>query len=70
MTKKQLTERITNLNEIINGERETRDMWIERYEKEHKEYSVVSAQLLHEKSEHKDLMLHSKNYEIKLRNAQ
>lgn len=57
LTKKQLNERVSNLNEIINGERETRDMWIDRYEKEHKEYSVVSAQLLQEKSDHKDLML-------------
>ena len=34
MAKKQLNERITNLNEMITGEKETRDMWIERYEKE------------------------------------
>ena len=34
LTKKQLSEKITSLNEIINGEKETREMWIERYEKE------------------------------------
>ena len=34
LAKKQLNERITNLNEVITGEKETRDMWIERYEKE------------------------------------
>jgi hypothetical protein len=32
-----------NLNEIIAGEKETRDMWIERYDKEHKEHTVASA---------------------------
>lgn len=69
LTKKQLNERVNNLNEIINGERETRDMWIERYEKEHKDHTIASAQLLHEKSDHKDLMLESKNIEIRLKNA-
>lgn len=34
MTKKQLQEKINNLNEILTGEKETREMWIERYEKE------------------------------------
>ena len=34
LAKKQLNERINNLNEVITGEKETRDMWIERYEKE------------------------------------
>lgn len=43
LTKKQLNERVANLNEIINGERETRDMWIERYEKEHKDHTLASA---------------------------
>lgn len=69
LTKKQLNERVANLNEIINGERETRDMWIGRYEKEHKDHVIASAQLLQEKSDHKDLMLEAKNMEIKLRNA-
>lgn len=34
LTKKQLNERISNLNEIMNGEKETREMWIERFDKE------------------------------------
>jgi hypothetical protein len=29
-----LNEKIANLNDIIEGEKSTRDMWIERYEKE------------------------------------
>lgn len=44
-------------------------MWIERYEKEHRDHTVASAHLLQEKSDHKDLMLEAKNMEIKLRNA-
>ena len=43
LTKKQLNEKIQNLNEIIAGEKETRDMWIERYDKEHKEHTVANA---------------------------
>jgi chromosome segregation ATPase len=69
MTKKQLNEKVANLNEIIGGEKETRDMWIERYDKEHKEHTIAAAQLLNEKSEHKDTMLNQKNVEIKLKNA-
>lgn len=34
MSKKQLNEKIQNLNDIIEGEKQTRDMWIGRYEKE------------------------------------
>jgi hypothetical protein len=43
LTKKQLNEKINNLNEIINGETETREMWIDRFEKEQKEHNVSSA---------------------------
>lgn len=43
VTRKQLNEKISNLNEIINGEKETREMWIERYEKEQKEHNVTNA---------------------------
>jgi len=59
-----LNEKISNLNEIINGEKETRDMWIERYDKEHKEHPLASSLLMQEKSEHKDQFLESKNLEI------
>ena len=44
-------------------------MWIERYEKEHREHVVASAQLLQEKSDHKDMLLEAKNLDIKLKNA-
>lgn len=66
LTKKQLNEKINNLNEIINGEKETREMWIERYEKEQKEHNITNAQLLVTKSDHRDQLLATKNAEIKL----
>lgn len=34
ITKKQLSDKVTNLNEVLQSEKETREMWIERYEKE------------------------------------
>ena len=54
LTKKQLNEKISNLNEIINSEKETREMWIERYEKEQQEHTATNATLLETKSEYKD----------------
>lgn len=65
MTKKQLNEKIGNLNEILAGEKETREMWIERYEKEQKEHATTSAQLMQSKGEYRDQMLATKNAEIK-----
>lgn len=37
MTKKQLNDKITSLNEVIAAEKETRDMWMERFEGSQKE---------------------------------
>ncbi len=34
LTKKQMGDKITSLNDVIIAEKETRDMWIERFEKE------------------------------------
>lgn len=70
LTKKQLNEKISNLNEIINSEKETREMWIERYEKEQKDHTITNAQLLQTKSDHRDQMLSTKNAEIKLQTTQ
>lgn len=39
MTKKQLGDKINSLNDVILAEKETRDMWVERFEKEVKEHS-------------------------------
>jgi chromosome segregation ATPase len=69
LAKKQLNERINNLQEVITGEKETRDMWIERYEKEQKEHTATNAQLLTARSDLKDQVLAVKNTEIKLNTA-
>ena len=42
------------MSEIIAGEKETREMWIDRYEKEQKEHNVTNAALLQAKSDHRD----------------
>jgi hypothetical protein len=39
LTKKQLGDKINSLNDVILAEKETRDMWVERFEKEVKEHS-------------------------------
>ena len=69
MAKKQLNERISNLNEVINGEKETRDLWIDRYEKEQKAHNSTQNDLLNVNSELKDQQLLVKNTEIKLNTA-
>lgn len=66
ITKKQLTEKIANLQEVLTNEKETREVWIERYEKEQKEHTTTNANLLHAKSTLKDQILATKNIEIKL----
>ncbi len=66
ITKKQLSEKIQNLNEVLASEKETREMWIERYEKEQKEHTSTNAGLLQSKSALKDQVLATKNVEIKL----
>lgn len=65
MAKKQLNEKIQSLNEVISGEKETRDMWIERYEKESRERTATESQLLAARSDLKDQLLVVKNGEIK-----
>lgn len=64
--KKQQADKITALNEVIQAEKETRDMWIERYEKEVKEHSKIQQDLLTTKSDLKDQVLNVKSTEIKL----
>jgi len=50
LTKKQLNEKIAYLNEMLAGEKDNREMWIERYEKEQKEHTATNAQLLQARS--------------------
>ena len=67
--KKQLNERIANLNEVITGEKETRDLWIDRYEKEQKAHNQTQSDLLNVRSELKDTSLQVKTTEVKLNTA-
>ena len=64
-TKRQMQEKISNLNDILSGEKETREMWIERYEKEQKEHNITSAKLMDKQGEYRDQMLATKNADIK-----
>lgn len=69
MAKKQLNERISNLNEVINGEKETRDLWIDRYEKEQKAHAETQKNLMDVNSQMKDQDLAIKNTQIQLNTA-
>jgi hypothetical protein len=66
LQKQQLKEKVDNLNEIIESEKETRQMWIERYEKEQKEHTKTQSELIKSKSDLKDQVLAVRNEEIKL----
>jgi hypothetical protein len=52
--KKQSEDKIKSLNEIIHAEKETRDMWIDRYEKEVREHTKCQQEFLQAKSDLKD----------------
>ena len=69
LTKTQLNDRIKSLNEVIANEKETRELWIARYEDEQKNHTNTNAQLLTSRSELKDQFLALKNSEIKLNSA-
>ncbi len=43
ITKKQQSEKIQSLTDVLQSEKETRDMWIERYEKEQKEHTQTNS---------------------------
>lgn len=43
--KKQLNEKIKNLEEVIVGEKDVRMQWVERYEKEQKDNEIKTATL-------------------------
>ena len=55
---------------MLASEKETREQWIERFEKEQKEHTATNAKLLQERSNLKDQMLMTKNIEIKLQTTQ
>jgi chromosome segregation ATPase len=63
---KQQAEKIASLNELLAAEKETRESWIQRFEKEQAEHTETNKQLLQAKSDHKDALLATKNAEIQL----
>lgn len=64
-----MQDKVQSLNEVISAEKETRDMWIQRFEKEVKEHARTQQDLLQTKSELKDTALNQKATEIKLNTA-
>jgi hypothetical protein len=52
--KKQTTDQIAAQQDTMKQEKETRDLWIERFEKEQKEHSRTQQDLLAVKSDLKD----------------
>lgn len=69
LSKSQLGDRIKSLNEVIANEKETRELWIQRYEDEQKNHTNTNSNLLTSRSELKDQVLGLKNCEIKLNSA-
>ena len=62
--RKQLLDKIQNLNELVSAEKDTREMWINRYEKEQKQHILTNTDLLQTKGAYQDAMLKVKNLEI------
>ena len=69
LAKTQLNDRIKSLTEVIANEKETRELWIQRYEEEQKNHTATNSGLLQARSELKDQVLALKNTEIKLNSA-
>ena len=46
LSKNQLNDRIKSLSEVINNEKETRELWIARYEDEQKNHTQTNSTLL------------------------
>ena len=65
LLKKQSAEKVASLNEMLTAEKEARDNWIERYEKEQQAHTATQGELLQARSELKDQQLAFKNAEIK-----
>ena len=43
---KHLNEKVENQREILSNEKDTREMWVARYEKEQQEHTLTNSQLL------------------------
>lgn len=53
-----------NLQEVINGEKDTRMQWQERFEKESSDNNIKTGMLNQTKAELRDQLLAAKNAEI------
>ena len=69
ITKKQQSEKIANLTDIISSEKETRDGWIKRYETEQQKHTETQSELIKAKSDLTDQVLAVRNEEIKMGTA-
>jgi hypothetical protein len=50
--RKQLLDKIQNLNELVSAEKDTREMWINRFEKEQKGHIQTNSELLTARSQY------------------
>lgn len=58
--------KISNLNDVVEGEKETVKLWIERYEDETVAHTKTQSEMINAKSDLKDKELALKSEEIKL----
>lgn len=63
--KRQYVEKITSLNEIISNERETREMWVERFNKEQNAHNMTKNDNLKLRNKIKDLDVEIQNMGIR-----
>ena len=70
LSKTQLNDRIKSLTEVIANEKETRELWIQRYEEEQKNHTYTNQHLMKARNDLKDNVLNLKNTEIKLNSCQ
>ena len=63
---KQLIEKIKNLMDAISQEKDTRELWIGRYEREQKTHMATSNELLTVKGQMQDLQLKVKQRELEV----
>ena len=59
-----LEEKTSALNEVLKSEKDARENWAERYEKEQKDHTFTNTQMLMLKSRIKDLELEIGNTKI------
>jgi len=63
--KRQYVEKITSLNEIITNEKETREMWVERFNKEQNAHNTTKNETLKLRNKIKDLDVEIQNMGIR-----